>query len=331
MIVCPSTGDLSVIPEAATAAPTSVLGDQFMTDAAPAANRGGLIRNRDGLNLHVAHWPAPRSTTRPVLCLPGLTRNGRDFDRIAASLSSGDDARCVFALDARGRGRSDHAADWRTYSVPTEAQDVIDVMAALGLSDAAIIGTSRGGLLAMVVAAIQPGLVGAVVLNDIGPVIERAGLIRIAGYVGRMPLPLSWDDAIRMVADISRKAFPAVNEATWAVVARAWFNDKDGRPASGYDPALGKSFSSTDATPPALWPQFGALKHAATLVVRGETSDILSAATVVEMQARHPDCARFEVKGEGHAPLLMDDATIAVIRRFLVDADAGKSVAGRSY
>jgi pimeloyl-ACP methyl ester carboxylesterase len=302
-----------------------------MSDIAHRGNRGGFIKVRDGLKLHVAHWPAPRSTARPLLCLPGRTRNGRDFADIAAALSSGNEPREVFTLDARGRGLSDHDPNWRNYSIPTETQDVIDVMTALGLADAAILGTSRGGILAMILAAIQPGAIGAVILNDIGPVIERAGLVRIAGYVGRMPLPLSWEDATRMVEDVSRKAFPAVTADLWPKVARAWFNEKDGRPIAGYDAKLGKSFSSTDATPPALWAQFGALKHASMLVVRGETSDLLSAATVAEMQARHPNAARLEVKGHGHAPLLMDKPTIEVIRSFLSQADAGKSVAGRVY
>ncbi len=302
-----------------------------MLDSAHSSHQSRFIKVRDGTSLHVTHWPAPRSAARPVLCLPGLTRNGRDFADVAAALSSGADARDVFALDARGRGRSQWARDWRSYSIPTETQDVIDVMAALGLADTAILGTSRGGIIAMILAAIQPGAIGAVVMNDIGPVIERTGLMRIAGYVGRMPVPVSWDDATRTVAEVSRKAFPAVPADVWPRVARAWFNEQNGRPAPGYDPALGRSFSSTDATPPALWGQFGALKRVAVLVVRGETSDLLSAATVADMQQRHPNCARLEVKGQGHAPLLMDAPSINALRGFLNEADAGRSVAGRVY
>ena len=120
-------------------------------------------------------------------------------------------------------------------------------------------------------------------------------------------------------------------DTAWSKVARAWFNDKDGRPAAGYDPALGKSFSSTGASPPPLWPQFEALKNAAALVVRGEKSDLLSAGTVTEMQARHPNCAALVVKGEGHAPLLMDAASISTISDFLDAADIGQSVAGKIY
>ncbi len=301
-----------------------------MAEVVNHANRGGAIKVRDGLNLHVTHWPAsPTAAAPPVLCLPGLTRNGRDFADVATALSSGDDARDVFALDARGRGFSDHDPNWRNYTVPTETQDVIDVMTALDLHDAAILGTSRGGLVAMVLAAIQPGMVGSVVLNDIGPVIEREGLMRIAGYVGRIPLPNSWDDATRMVGDVSRKTFPAISDQTWSRVARAWFNDKNGRPAPGYDANLGRTFSATDAAPPSLWPQFDALKHARLLVIRGETSDLLSAETVRQMQARHPNCASHIVKGEGHAPLLMDQPTIKTIKTFFAHAGQPQSVIGR--
>lgn len=297
-------------------------------------NRSIFVTVRDGLKLHVSHYaaaPDADGRRRPVLCLPGLTRNGRDFHDIAMALSRGDHARDVFTLDARGRGLSDHDRDWRNYSVPTEALDVIDVMTALELHDAAILGTSRGGLIAMVLAAMQPTLIGAVVLNDVGPVIERAGLARIAGYVGQMPVPLSWADAERTVADVGRRAFPAIPDSQWPKVARAWFNEKDGRPTRGYDPQLARTLKATDGPPPQLWAQFGALKHAGLLVIRGEMSDILSAATVAQMRVRHPNCATLDVKGEGHAPLLMDQPSIAAVSRFLADMDTGKSVAGKVF
>ncbi len=297
-------------------------------------NRSGFITVRDGLRLHVRHFPAAAmasSRRRPVLCLPGLTRNGRDFADIADALSRGDQPREVFTLDARGRGLSDHDPDWKNYNVPVETMDVIDVMTALELHDAAIVGTSRGGLVAMVLAAMQPSFIGAVVLNDIGPIIEQAGLARIAGYVGLMPVPLSWADAEKTVAEASRRAFPAVPDTAWPQLARAWFNDKDGRPVRAYDPKLAQTLKATDSAPPPLWAQFGAMKHAGLLVIRGETSDILSAATVSQMRRQHPNCATLEVKGEGHAPVLMDLPTIAAITSFLADMDAGKSVAGRVF
>jgi pimeloyl-ACP methyl ester carboxylesterase len=283
---------------------------------------------RDGLRLYARHYPAPGSRLRPVLCLAGLTRNSRDFHDIAMALSSGERARDVYALDCRGRGRSQHDPDWRNYSVPVELLDVQDLITLCGLDKPAIIGTSRGGLISMALAAVQPTVIGAVVLNDIGPVIERDGLIRIAGYVGNTPLPTSWEDAAKMVADFNRKAFPAVSEDQWMEVARQWFNEAGGHPAPGYDPNIGKSFSSTDEPMPSLWPHFGALAPAPLLVIRGENSDILSAATVQQMRARHPQCASLTVPGQGHAPLLKDAETIAAIAGFLAGVDAGRPFAG---
>ena len=283
---------------------------------------------RDGLRLYARHYPAPGSRLRPVLCLAGLTRNSRDFHDIAMALSSGENARDVYALDCRGRGRSQHDPDWRNYSIPVEMLDVQDLITLRGLEKTAIIGTSRGGLISMALAAAQPTIIGAVVLNDIGPVIERDGLTRIAGYVGNTPLPTSWEDAARTVADLNRNAFPAVAEDQWLEIARQWFNEAGGHPEPGYDPNLAKSFSMTDGPVPPLWPQFGALAAAPLLVIRGENSDILSAATVQQMRARHPRCASLTVPGQGHAPLLKDAETISAIAGFLADVDAGHAVTG---
>lgn len=293
--------------------------------------RNLTITLRDGLRLYARQYPAPdaKAHRRPALCLPGLTRNSRDFHDLAVHLSTGANARDVYTLDARGRGGSDSDPDWRNYTVPTEANDCVDVIAALGLHDVALIGTSRGGLVAMVLAAMQPTSIGAVVLNDIGPIIERAGLSRISAYVGRTPTPISWDDATAMVRSISKQAFPAVPDEHWAGVARAWFNDLNGRPAPGYDSKIGKAVSVVDGPPPPLWAQFDTLKAKPMLVIRGALSDILSVATVTAMQARHPNCATLEVVGQGHAPLLKDAATNEKIATFLDDADAGRSIAGR--
>jgi pimeloyl-ACP methyl ester carboxylesterase len=294
--------------------------------------REHMLTMRDGLRLYARHYPAESSTAhrRPALCLPGLTRNSRDFHDLALRLSTGKHARDVYTLDARGRGNSDSDPDWRNYTVPYEANDCVDVIAALGLHDVALIGTSRGGLVAMVLAAMQPTAIGAVVLNDIGPIIERAGLSRISAYVGRTPTPISWDDATKMVRSISQQAFPSVPDEHWASVARAWFNEANGRPAPGYDSKLGKAVSVVDGPPPPLWAQFDTLKAKPMLVIRGALSDILSAATVTAMKARHPNCATLEVVGQGHAPLLKDSATCDRIAAFLDDADAGRSVAGRT-
>ncbi len=279
---------------------------------------------RDGLRLYVRHYPAPRSRLRPVLCLPGLTRNARDFDTLARVLcdAAGGSARAVYTLDARGRGLSDHDPDGRGYSVPVETQDVIDVMTALGLHGAAIVGTSRGGLVAMVLAALQPTAIGAVVLNDIGPVIEAAGLARIAGYVGHGALPSTWAEAADAVRKVDQRQFPAIPDAAWETIARQRFNEADGRPAPAYDARLAATLAVRDGPIPSLWPQFGALKGVPVMVVRGAESDLLSAATVTEMSNRHPGLEVLTVAGEGHALLLQDRTSIAAVQRFLAGTDA---------
>ncbi|HET6322103.1 MAG TPA: alpha/beta hydrolase [Hyphomicrobium sp.] len=286
--------------------------------------------SRDGLRLHGRRYPAPLGSkgARPVLCLAGLTRNGRDFHDLAVALSRHPHApRTVYTLDYRGRGLSDFDPEWRNYSISVEMLDVLDFVALTGLDDAAFIGTSRGGLITMLIAAAQPTAIGAVVLNDIGPVIEHDGLARISGYVGRVPLPYSWPDAARMVRDLNRRQFPAISEAVWEEAARQWYNEKNGKPAPGYDANLGNALSVLDGPIPALWPQFEALKRVPLMVLRGENSDILTAETVEEMRRRHPAMATVTVANQGHAPLLKDAPTIEAVRHFLSATDAGRQYA----
>ena len=284
---------------------------------------------RDGLRLYARHYPAPGSVRRPVLCLAGLTRNGRDFHRLATALATGPDvsARDVYALDSRGRGRSERDRDWRNYSLIVELNDALDFITMKGLHGTAIIGTSRGGLIAMLMAVLRPSAIAAVVLNDIGPVLERDGLARIVAYVGRLPLPADWEEATQLVYDMSQRHFTAVPAEDWADHARAWFDDDNGLPALGYDPNIAKAFSLMDGPVPELWPQFGALAHVPVLAIRGENSDILSAKTVEDMRARHPRLEAFTVPGQGHAPLLKDAPTISTIAAFLLRTDSEEPTA----
>ena len=277
---------------------------------------------RDGLQLYARHYPAPSSALRPVLCLPGITRNSRDFDVIATRLSTDPlRARPVFTLDSRGRGRSDHDRDPKHYTVPIEMRDVLDFLTARSLSHVAVLGTSRGGLIAMAMAAAQPSAIGCVILNDIGPVVDHEGLSRIASYIGRVPVPHSWADAGRIVRDMNARQFTRITETEWVDIARQLFNEADGRPIPGYDPQLSNALSVLDGPMPALWNQFEALKRFPLMVLRGENSDILSAETVEEMQRRHPDITAHVVRWEGHAPWLRDDHTIAEVSTFLARYD----------
>jgi pimeloyl-ACP methyl ester carboxylesterase len=285
---------------------------------------------RDGLRLYARHYAVRRSTRRPLICLAGLTRNGRDFHDLATALACPDQSgRDVYTLDSRGRGASEHDRDWKNYSLLVEVNDVLDFMTVKGLHGAAIIGTSRGGLLAMTVAVLRPAAIGAVVLNDIGPVVEREGLARIVAYVGRIPLPADWREAANLAREMNQRQFAAVPNEQWAEIARAWFNELNGLPAPGYDPNLARAISLMDGPIPELWPQFGALARVPVLVIRGANSDILSEGTVAEMRARHPRLSTVTVAGQGHAPLLKDAPTIGAIAEFLAAADADAPAVAR--
>lgn len=300
------------------------LSSQALPEVVEAGNwRDLYFTARDGLRLYARHYPAPGSVRRPLLCLAGLTRNSRDFHHLASVLSSPEVAapREVFALDYRGRGRSAHDPDWRNYQILNELLDVLDFMIIAGLHDAALVGTSRGGILAMIMAAIRPTSIGAAVLNDIGPVIEREGLLRIMAYVGKIPLPATWAEAASQVRGMAAPSFPAVPEHQWEGVARQWYNDDNGLPSHGYDQALHRALGTLDGPLPELWPQFRALARVPAMVLRGETSDILSVETAVRMQREHPDLTLLTVAGQGHAPLLMDAPSLTAIMAFLERAD----------
>jgi len=281
------------------------------------------IHVHDGLEIYGRRYPAPGSRRRPLLCLSGLTRNSRDFHDLAIALTgSGETSRAVFTMDVRGRGESEFAGDWRQYAVPVEMLDVQDFMAAQQLHGAAVLGTSRGGLIAMVLAAAQPSLVGAVILNDVGPRIEREGLVRLQGFVGGRRVPVSWEAAGALLAEAEGPFFPELGPEDWRRLARQRFNEKNERPAAGYDPALARTFDVLEDGPiPELWGPFDALAALPCLVIRGELSDLLSETTVAEMCARHPNCRSHTVPRQGHAPLLADAVSTEAIAEFLAECD----------
>lgn len=283
-----------------------------------------FYRSHDDLLLHVRKYGADVARTRPLLCLPGLTRNGRDFHELALALSlHAARPRTVYCLDYRGRGQSQWDKDWRNYSAYVELLDVVSFLTLEALDDIAVLGTSRGGIIAMMLAVMRPSAIGCLVLNDIGPVIETAGLARIMGYAGKIPVPRDWEEAVRIVREMNKRQFTAVDEEGWEILARQMFNEEAGRPAAACDPNVGRALSEIDiAKPvPTMWEHFESLLHIPVMVLRGENSDILSAATVQEMQARHPGLGSVLIRNEGHAPLLLDRFSQRLIADFLLEAD----------
>lgn len=284
-----------------------------------------FIAAADGLKLHVRDYRRQDGTGSakllPVVCLPGLTRNTQDFDALAAVLSA--DGRRVIAIDYRGRGRSDYDVDPAKYSLPVELGDVITILAALACEPAVFVGTSRGGLLTMLLASVRPAAIAGAVLNDIGPVLEPGGLERIKGYVGKMPQPKDYDDAAAILARLFGSQFPRLTMDDWRRSARRNFKDQDGTLVPDYDIALARTMADFDVSKPIpdLWPQFAALAGVPVMVVRGELSDLLSAATVAEMARRHPGLETLVVPDQGHAPLLAEDDVMARIAAFVQRCD----------
>ena len=296
-----------------------------MTSSTTAQNWHDIFfTSQDGLRLYARFYPAPSSGRRPVLCLPGLARNSRDFHTLASFLSdpSSAQARDVLAIDWRGHGRSQWDANSRNYALETQMQDALDLLTIAGAPGVIMIGSCWGGLVAMMTACLRPSAIGAVVLNDIGPVIEREGLVRMAALLGRVPLPATWDEATQLVRDINVRSFPAIPEPHWSEIARQWFNEDHGYPMPGYDPKLASTLSLVDGPMPSLWPQFDALARMPAMAIRGEHSDLLSQATLGAMRLRHPDLTSLTVRGQGHAPYLRDRATLVAIADFLRRADS---------
>ncbi|GLI92589.1 alpha/beta fold hydrolase [Methylocystis echinoides] len=281
------------------------------------AAQSRFIAAPDGLRLHYLDYPCPGAKRLPLVCLPGLARSADDFWRVA------DDARKagrrVLALDYRGRGRSDWDADWRRYDLDVEQADILAVLADAGVDAAVFLGTSRGGLHTMRLSRARPDLVRAAILNDIGPKVEKDGLLRIKSYVGKLP-PLSrLSEAVALMRMTAAPRFSGVSPEEWEVYARQTFVEKDGRVELRYDPALNHTLDGV--TPEAdfeeFWEPFAALAKAPILAIRGETSDILSVETLDEMARRAPRLEPHTVPGQGHAPLLLDRPTLDRIAAFL--------------
>ncbi|MEI9406097.1 alpha/beta hydrolase [Mesorhizobium argentiipisi] len=278
----------------------------------------------DGLKLHARIYGEEDAKGWPAVCLPGLTRNARDFHELALHLSSkAERPRKVVAFDYRGRGQSDNDPDIGHYNVGVEAGDVLAGLSALGIEQAAFIGTSRGGLIIHVLGALKPAVLKAIVLNDIGPVIEVEGLAHIRSYLDRAPKPKILAEAVDTQRRVHGADFPALTDADWARMVRAICRETEAGWVADFDPALVDTFAGTDFSKPLpdLWPQFDALATVPLLAIRGGNSKLLSAATVEEMGRRHPGMETITVEGQGHAPFLETGSLPGRIANFLDRAE----------
>jgi len=267
----------------------------------------------------------------PVICLAGLTRNASDFHDLALYLANdADRPRPVLALDYRGRGMSARDRNWQNYNVLTEAEDVIAGATAAGIGEAVIVGTSRGALITMILAAMRPTLLAGVVMNDAGPEIDGRGLVRIRTYVEKGRDFANWSETVAAVKAIGRAHFPQWDDAMWERQARRIYGEENGKIVRLYDPALMKTLSAIDLDHPlpSMWPQFEGLAEVPLLVVRGANSDLLSEQTLEKMHAMHRSMESVTVPDQGHAPDLGTEALPQRIAAFMA-AIGGKQAKAR--
>lgn len=274
----------------------------------------------DGLSLFARDYAAAAGPARlPVIAIHGLTRNSADFGAIAPLIAQS--GRRVLALDVRGRGRSDRAPDPMTYQPVNYAHDVLALMEQAGIARAVFLGTSMGGLITMALAALRSKVIAAAIINDVGPEVAKEGLARIAAYSGQPVDTPTWAEAAAYVKQHNAVAFPHYTDADWDAFARRVFRiGSEGSPELDYDPDIAVPIRAAGAKAlvPNLWPMFGRLTRARpVLLVRGETSDLLSPAIAAKMRKRAPKMDFVEVPGVGHAPMLDEPEAKAAIFPFL--------------
>jgi pimeloyl-ACP methyl ester carboxylesterase len=277
---------------------------------------------RDGLRLHYRDYCQGKSAGRPpILCLPGLTRNARDFEGVAARLAGEWRLICV---DLRGRGESAQASDPLTYRPLTYLEDLEALLEQLELRRFIAFGTSLGGLLTMLLAAAGADRLAGALLNDIGPAIEERGLERIRGYVGRFQSWPTWLHAARHFAETQGELFPAWKVEDWLTFAKRLCRlEPNGRIVFDYDMRIAEPFKQPGgATGFDLWDAFATLRDVPSLVVRGAISDVLSEATMARMLAEMPAMEGVTVADMGHAPTLDEPEAQAAIDRLLARVSA---------
>ena len=269
----------------------------------------------DGLRLYYRDYPADSAGRLPVLCMPGLTRNCRDFESTALRLQR---TRRVLTPDLRGRGRSQPDPNWRNYHPGTYLADLTLLLADAGAPRVVLLGTSLGGILSMLMAATAPHVPAAVILNDIGPEVDPAGAQRISSYVGRHAPVRDWAGAAAQMRAMYQVAMPDAEESDWMAFARRSYTEVDGVPQLDVDPGIGEDVRAAPAgAPPDLWPVYASLRPLPALAIRGELSDVLSQATFDRMAREKPDLRRVTVARRGHPPLLDEPECIAAIDAFL--------------
>jgi pimeloyl-ACP methyl ester carboxylesterase len=272
-------------------------------------------RSHDGLRLYARVYEGPAGGAATVLCLHGLTRNSRDFEDLAPHLKR---LYRVIVPDLRGRGFSARDPQLQNYQPAVYLNDILALLAAAEAPRVAVIGTSLGGMLAMMLAFSQPARIAGIVLNDVGPEVDPAGVERIKQYAGRLPPARTWSEAVAQTRAVYGDAWPDLKPERWQELARRGYReDASGVVGIDADPGIGEALRAAPAAALDLWPLWKSLREVPTLAIRGARSDILSASSFARMKSENPALQQLEVANRGHVPLLDEPECLSAIDAFL--------------
>jgi pimeloyl-ACP methyl ester carboxylesterase len=282
-----------------------------------------FVTAQDGAMLHVRCYGSRHASAHSVVCLPGLARTAADFHPLATALAADPASpRLVLALDYRGHGQSQYDRNHNHYTIRVVLADLSAVLAALEITSAIFVGTSFGGVLAMMLAALPPIAVTGVILNDIGPVLEPAGLMRIKNYVGKLPTARNFKEGAEILRWLFAAQFTKLSPDDWMAFAQRTWHEDHGALVPTHDPKLARALRGMSLERiPTLWDQFDALAHIPLMVIRGANSDMLASTTLNTMLARRDQLEVIIVPDQGHAPLLAEAKVISRIAAFVASCD----------
>jgi pimeloyl-ACP methyl ester carboxylesterase len=272
-------------------------------------------QSHDGLRLYARVYDGPVAGAPPVLCLHGLTRNSRDFEALAPHLQR---LYRVIVPDLRGRGLSARDPLLQNYQPAIYVQDILALLTAVDAPRVAVIGTSLGGMLAMMLSFSHSARIAGIILNDVGPEIDPVGIERIKQYAGKLPPARTWSEAVAQTRSVYGDAWPGLPQERWEALARRGYRENTaGMVEPDADPNIGEALRAAPAASLDLWPLWIALRNVPTLAIRGARSDILSPATFARMKKENPSLQQLEVANRGHVPLLDEPECIAALDAFL--------------
>ena len=291
-----------------------------------------FVTAQDGLTLHVRRYGSRHASAHSVVCLPGLARTAADFHPLATALAAGPaNPRLVLALDYRGHGQSQYDRNPRNYAIRVALADLSAVLAAFEITSAIFVGTSFGGVLAMMLAVLPPAAVAGIILNDIGPVIELKGLVRIKHYVGKLPVPRTFEEGGEILRWWFHAQFTKLAPQDWVAFAQRTWREGHGTLVPSHDPKLARALRGFSLERlPTLWDQFDALARIPLMVIRGANSDMLARSTLNQILARRGQLEVVVVPDQGHAPLLAEPKVIRRVAAFVASCDAPRGPDGPS-